>query len=95
MGNNEKLALKLQRKSGCDILKIEEQKQRKHSTIFFDALFNRKPKIKNIDIDLNQYDLVILVSPIWMGAIASPMKTFFGAAREYKKLRFYLAMRRR
>lgn len=88
MGNNEKLALKLQRKSGCDILKIEELKQRKKTTIFLDVLFNRKPKIKNIDIDLNQYDLVILVSPIWMGAIASPMKTFLARQENIKNYAF-------
>jgi flavodoxin len=88
MGNNETLALKLQEKSGWDIFKIEELKKRKNLTIFFDVLFNRKPKIQNINTDLNQYDLIILVSPIWLGDIASPMKSFLRQEKNLSKYAF-------
>ncbi|HHW89476.1 MAG TPA: hypothetical protein GX745_01045 [Clostridiales bacterium] len=76
MGANEKLANELKNRSGFEVLEIRELKKRRAFSIFIDLLFNRQSNIQSIDIDLKQYDLVILVSPIWARKISSPMKAF-------------------
>lgn len=80
--NNEKLARLLQRRLGCDLLKIEELKKRTRFTILFDLVFNRLPAIKTNLHNLKEYDQVIFVAPVWAAKIASPLKTFIMSERE-------------
>jgi flavodoxin len=80
--NNEKLAKELQRKLGCDILKIEELKKRTWFTIFLDLVFNRKPSIKTEPYSIENCDQVICIAPIWATKIASPLKTFLHAEKD-------------
>ena len=74
--NNEMLAKAIQKRLGCDILRIEEIKKRTGFTILLDLIFNRKPKIRTADLDISSFDQCIFVAPIWAGKIASPLKTF-------------------
>jgi len=74
--SNENLALRLQKKIGCDILKIEEHGKRTTLTILLDLLFNRKPAIKTKPCSVKVYDRVILIAPIWAAKIASPLRSF-------------------
>lgn len=74
--NNEILANELQKRLGCDILKIEEVKKRTGLTILLDLLFNRKPKLKDHAFSLELYSDFIFVAPIWAGKIASPLRSF-------------------
>jgi flavodoxin len=80
--NNEILAHDLQKKLSCDILKIEEIRKRTGFTIFLDLLFNRMPKIKDHGVPLELYENFIFVAPIWMGKIASPLKSFLFKEKE-------------
>lgn len=82
MSSNEKLAFELKNRTGFDIFKICELKKRNGLTLFFDLLFRRKAKIQSVDIDLKQYDCLILVSPIWGRKIASPMKAFLNEKKD-------------
>lgn len=76
-GNNEKLALLLREKLSADLFKIQESKKRNKFSILFDLLFNRVSKIyDNNTINFDNYEKIILVSPIWGKKIASPMKSF-------------------
>lgn len=74
--NNEVLAKDIQQRLGCDVLKIETIKKRTKSSIFFDFLFGRRPKIKDHNFFLKKYDQIIFIAPMWLGRIASPLKTF-------------------
>lgn len=80
--NNEKLAFQLQKKLGCDLLKIEELKKRNRSTIFFDLVFNRLPPIKTNYHNLKDYNQVIFVAPVWRRKIATPLKTFIVSEKQ-------------
>lgn len=42
----------------------------------FKTTFYRKMAIKNSNIDLAEYDAVIIGSPIWMGNVPPPVKAF-------------------
>ncbi|NLC16636.1 MAG: hypothetical protein GX756_01995 [Clostridiales bacterium] len=81
-GGNQVLANELKNRSGFELINIRELKKRSALGIFFDLLFNRQPKIQSADIDWQQYDCVILVSPIWAGKISSPLKTFILQEKE-------------
>lgn len=83
--NNELLALHLQKKLSCDVLKIEEVNKRTGITILLDLLFNRNPKLKGHGVHLAQYDHFIFVAPIWAGKIASPMRSFMKEEKEHIK----------
>ena len=74
--NNEKLALELQRLLDCNILKIEEINKRTGLTILLDLVFGRMPAVRFSPSDLIKYDHIVFVAPIWVGKIATPLKTF-------------------
>lgn len=81
-GNTRKIAERIQEILGADIKEIEtgepyngsyddvvEQGQREVNSGFM-------PEIKHMDIDLSQYDTVILGTPVWWYTFAPAMKTF-------------------
>ena len=81
-GNTEKIALKIKEKLNCDILKLDPIKP--YSTDYQtvveqannDVKDNYMPKLKDFDINLNDYDKIILGSPVWWYTFASPINTF-------------------
>ncbi|WP_147805203.1 flavodoxin family protein [Alkalicoccus halolimnae] len=75
-GNNEKLAVELQERIGCDKYEVKEKKKRKDISIFFDFLLKRNSRLAPIEFDVSEYGPVILLAPIWAGKIAAPMRTF-------------------
>jgi flavodoxin len=83
--NNEALAHELKHRLGCDLLKIEEEKQRTGFTILLDLLFRRDAKLKKTNVFLGDYKTVVFISPIWDAQIATPLKTFIKAEREHIK----------
>lgn len=81
--NNEKLAIEVQKKLNCDLLKIEENSKRTAITIMLDLLFNRKPAIKPGRLPVNDYDHIILIGPVWASRIGSPLKSFLLAEKNH------------
>lgn len=90
--NNELLALHLQKKLSCDVLKIEEVNKRTALTILLDLLFNRNPKLKEHGIHLEQYGHFIFVAPIWAGKIASPLRSFLRKEKHYVKSYSFISL---
>lgn len=79
--NNLVLAGEILSKSGGTLFTIEEKSKRTRFKIFVDVFLNRLPAIKDY-IDLNgHFDHYILVSPIWAGKIASPLRSFLTKER--------------
>ncbi len=81
-GNNEKLAARLATTLGADHVRITEPKRRKMGTIIFDMLFKRTPKITMPVENIEAYDLVLFVGPVWMGQIATPFRACFEQLRQ-------------
>jgi hypothetical protein len=72
-GNNNALANSLAGRLSAKHVRITEPKHRNNGTIAFDMLLNRIPKTgPKIKIDNDEF--VILIAPVWMGNIASPMR---------------------
>ena len=81
-GNTELIANTLAKRLSADIFKIETEKPfvTEGFRKFFDGgrsvVFKHRPKLKNKDIDLNQYDLILIGTPIWAGSFSSPIRSF-------------------
>lgn len=75
-GNNRVLAQELKNKLNADILEVEEFGKRTGMKILLDIVFNRKPAIRYSPFPTHQYDLVLIVAPIWAAKIANPMRVF-------------------
>jgi len=76
-GNNAKLAQGLGNEMQADHIELRECKKRKIITIIFDVIFNRIPKLEPLENDLDQYDTILFVAPVWMGMVASPLRSVF------------------
>jgi flavodoxin len=74
--NNKVLAGELMKRLDCTALRLEEQKKRTGFTILLDLLLNRLPVLKPYPYSLRDFDLVILLAPVWAGKIATPMRSF-------------------
>ena len=75
------LADELQQRLHCDTFEITELHHRKSITILWDVIFHRDSKIRSVPVPLNLYDHLVLISPIWAGHIASPLKAFIKKER--------------
>lgn len=84
-GNNTALAYHIEKKLACDIEEIVPERKRTNFSILLDIAFNRLPAVKPLQANLREYEMVILVAPVWNARMASPMRTFvkeYGAGIE-------------
>jgi len=85
--NNLLLAGDIVTKTGGTLLPIEEPTKRTKLTIFLDLFFGRVPTIREyLHLD-DRFDHYILISPIWGGKIASPLRAFL--QKERSKIKSY------
>jgi len=92
-GMNEKLAKILQEKLDCEMEKIEEFEDRRGILGFLksgmQSVMKKRTEIKPTKYDPADYDIVIVVSPVWAGFIPPPMRTYLHNFREkFKKLAY-------
>jgi hypothetical protein len=80
-GNNDALAASLAARLSAKHVKITEEKPRTMGTIIFDMLLNRTPKINLPRETFEQDDVILFVGPVWMGQIATPLRTCFKQLR--------------
>lgn len=75
-GNNTMLAQHLAERLQADREELGVNRKMTNGALAFDAMFNRKPALAPRRYDPTAYDAVILVGPIWMGKIASPLRSY-------------------
>ncbi len=81
-GNTALVANAIAQALGADVLKLETVKPFPTSGFkkFFiggmSVVLKRKPALKNGTVDMKKYDNIILGSPMWAGAFASPINSF-------------------
>lgn len=76
-GNNEALANSLTKALDAEHITVTEPKHRTMGAIAFDVLLNRTPHVNPDHIDLTGYDMIIFIAPVWMGKVASPLRSYF------------------
>ena len=82
-GNNRALAQGIAKKLNAKHIDVTESKKRSIGTIIKDMLLNLTPKTEPKADIIHQGDGVLLVAPVWMGAIASPLRSYM---KQLKKL---------
>lgn len=80
-GNNKALANSIAEEFAADHINITETKSRTMGSIIFDLMFNRIPKIKPIPERLDEYDIIILCGPIWIGQLATPLRAYLNSLK--------------
>lgn len=76
------IAERIKEKIGCDILEIQPKTpySADYQTVVDETEDNleskKTPEIKDIDINLDEYDKVILGTPVWWYTITPPIRTF-------------------
>lgn len=82
-GNTEYLAKVIKDAVKADILKLDYQKPYVFKGPFkyfiggMQVIFKQKPKLKKFNINLNNYDLLYIGTPVWAGSFCPPFNTFF------------------
>ena len=76
-GNNDRLAGSLAAARGAEHMKVAERARRTMGTIALDNMLNRTPKVALPALKPEERDLVVFVSPVWMGQVASPLRACF------------------
>ena len=79
-GNTSLVADAISNQCQSDILHIKDKKKRAGILGYlksgYESFTNVKSEIEYSETNLTDYDLIILGTPVWMGNVASPMRTF-------------------
>ena len=76
-GNNRALAESVASGLGARHTDIKDIKTRTIGTTVADLLFGRTPKVEPGSVSVETDGAVVFVGPIWIGSIATPLRTFF------------------
>jgi len=89
-GNNAALAQKVAFELGAESFALVEKKEgRTTKDIIADMIFGRRPELRALPSNLESYDLVIFMAPIWTFHLPSPLKTCLkGLKSKLKKYAF-------
>ena len=84
-GNSQIVADALKEQLSCNVECIHSTKDREGFlgvlTCVLDQLLNRDDILQPLEKNPNNYNPVILISPVWMGKLASPARTFMKQTR--------------
>lgn len=81
-GNVDDTAENIAEILAADTLRLEPQKEYptgKVSKFFWggkSVMFGEKPKLKPYSVNLEEYDTIILGTPVWAGSFVPPLRTF-------------------
>lgn len=76
-GNNALIAEEVSKELGIDAFRLNETTERNTKKIMTDMIFHRKSQFTELPKNIEEYDLVIFIGPVWMFNIPSPLKTYF------------------
>jgi flavodoxin len=94
-GNTKFIAETMAKISGADLLELKPEKEisSKNFMKFFwggkQVMMKEKPKLLPLDKNPNDYDLIIIGTPVWVLNYAPPLRTFFN---DYKILNKKVAL---
>lgn len=80
-GNNAALAQEVASRWGAATHAIVEVKPRTMMTTILDMTFGRHPKLTPVNLPFEEYEFVLLMGPLWMFQLASPLRSFCRQAK--------------
>lgn len=81
-GTSRKLTRLLCSLQGWEMAEIVDDRPRGNWRCIIDSLLRRCPAIQYNGPNPRRFDVVVLVSPIWAGRLAGPMRSFVSARRK-------------
>lgn len=88
-GTTKRVAESISKILQCDIEEIVDAKDRKGMLGYIlsgrDAIHKKLAEIKPVRTDLEQYENIIMGTPIWASTISSPIRTFIYQYKNYFK----------
>lgn len=91
-GNNALLAEETAKTLGIESFRLTEKEKRTTKTIVKDMIFHRKSNFVSYPQNIDEYDMVIFMGPIWMFNIPSPLKTYFKIVKKKIKKYAYISI---
>lgn len=82
-GNCELIANKISELTGADILRLKPKKEKKSKGFSkfiwggTQVVMKSKPELEEYNVNLNDYDLIYIGTPVWAGTFAPALSTFF------------------
>jgi flavodoxin len=79
-GHTRRVGAEIAQRLGCPMVEITEPRPRRGALAYlrsgFEALFGRLPRIKAIDRNLRDFSLLVIGTPVWVGHMSSPVRSF-------------------
>ncbi len=96
-GNTRKIAQEIATKLGCDIEELIDTKNRKGFLGYlksgYDAIRKRPTILQPLKTNAEEYDLVIIGTPIWGWNVSTPVRTYIIQNRgKFNKIAFFCTM---
>jgi flavodoxin len=84
-GTTGKVARAIRDELGCDIERIAERGSRRgilgYFRSVFDTVFGRPAVLRALEKDPNDYELVVVGTPVWNASVSTPVRTFLAENR--------------
>jgi hypothetical protein len=96
-GHTRRVGAQIAQSLGCPMVEISEPRPRRGALGYlrsgFEALFRILPAIEPIDRDLRDFSVVVVGTPVWVGHLSSPVRSFLARHRsEIRSLAAFCAM---
>ncbi len=96
-GLTKEVAVHISEELNCDIEEIFDVKSRKgilgYIRSVIESAFKKMPEIKKTEINPEEYDVVIMGTPVWAENMASPVRTYlFNNNEKMDKVAFFCTM---
>ncbi|MGH8699606.1 MAG: flavodoxin family protein [Burkholderiales bacterium] len=84
-GHTRRVGADIAQRLGCPIVEITEPRSRRGALAYlrsgFEALSGRLPQIQPIDQNLRNFSLIVIGTPVWVGHVSSPVRSFLSLHR--------------
>lgn len=93
-GATKKIAEYLRTMLSCDVEEVIDRKIRKGILAFFcagkDAILRNTTSIHEVKLNPEEYDIIIIGSPVWASHVVPAVRTYIGKYKEkFKKVAFF------
>ncbi|HMB65266.1 MAG TPA: NAD(P)H-dependent oxidoreductase [Patescibacteria group bacterium] len=93
-GTTAKVARELASRLGAETEEIKEEKNRKGLKGYLQSAWEAgrktKPSLKSLEKDPARYDLIVVGTPVWVGTMASPVRSYLDNNKDkFDRLAFF------
>lgn len=91
-GNNQALAASIAGELQVDHQIVVEKRPRSMQSILLDMFFQRTPSVQPQPEVIDRYDRVILMGPVWMGVVATPLREYMKYLKQHPRKYWFICI---